>query len=97
MFDPSKMHVCVSFLESLRTTDVRPLKNACVCFISREFTHYRCSSPQKCTCVFNFSDSLYTTYIWPLKTARVCSISQTVYTLQMFDPSKNACDGSHDV
>ena len=109
---PQKCMCMFHFSDSLHTTNVRTLKNACVCFISqtvytlqifdpskmhvyvsflRQFTHYRCSTPQKCMRMFHFSDSLHTTDVPPLKNACVCFISQTVYTLQMFHPSKIAC------
>jgi len=90
MFDPSKMHVWFHFPDSLHTTDVRPLKNACVVSFPRQFTHYKRSTPQKMhMCVSHFSDSLHTTNVRPLKKCIcVCLISQTVYRLQMFDSSK---------
>ena len=81
--------VCLFHLsDSLHTTNVRPLENACVSFISQTVYQYKCSTPRKFVCLFHLADSLHNVNVRPLENACVCFISQTVYTLQMFDPSK---------
>ena len=90
MFDPSKMHVWFHFPDSLHTTDVRPLKNACVVSFPRQFTHYKRSTPQKMhMCVSHFSDSLQATNVRLLKNACVSHFSDSLHTTKV-RPLKNA-------